>query len=228
VRGASIGAWRFDPEGWLIWAHDQEGKAIALPKRTGRYLERHAKRLAARRAWQPGQSLGRVFSIGAHTTKAKVAWRDIALTLQATLLPAAIRNVGRMRDLIPLNTVYYITPGDERAAFILCAYLNSTPVRAFARAIAERAKDAHFRFFAWTIRQLPLPTGWEQGDIAGHLLEIAGAVSQARECTPAQQRQIDALVSRAYRLSSTHIDALNNYQKWLDQAQQTGPRKTND
>ena len=228
VRGASIGAWRFDPEGWLIWAHDEQGRSTPLPKRTQRYLERHAERLAARRAWQIGQSLGRVFSIGAHTTQAKVAWRDIAPTLQAALLPAAIRSVGRVRALIPLNTVYYITPGDERAALILCAYLNSLPVRTFARAVAERAKDAHFRFFAWTIRQLPLPEYWSDGDFSDRLLDIARAASHARACTTAQQREINALVAQAYQLTAAQIEALTRYQQWLDQAQMTGPRKRNE
>jgi methylase of polypeptide subunit release factors len=224
VRGASIGAWRFDPEGWLIWAHDTAGKSVRLPKRAQRYVERHAERLAARRAWQIGQSLGRVFSVGPHTTRPKVAWRDIAPTLQATLLPSTIRSIGRTRELIPLNTVYYITPHVERTALVLCAYFNSLPVRAFARALAERAKDAHFRFFAWTIRQVPLPDGWDEGGVAARLHELARAASNARECIAEVQQELDALIASAYRLNAQHIDALTRYQAWLDQAQMTGPR----
>jgi hypothetical protein len=215
LRGAELRAWRFDAQAFLIWSHDAHGRAIELPPRTTKYLARHQKRLRARSAWRPGSPLGAVFGGAQHTTQPKVAWRDLAPTLEAVMLPASVRSHGRARELIPLNTVYYLSPADESEAMILCAYLNSLPVRTFARAFAERAKDAHFRFFAWTIGCLPLPKTWRSPPLAVRLEQIARTAHRDGALAPPQQRELDRLVAQAYGLDAADCAAVEHYDAWL-------------
>ena len=59
--------------------------------------------------------------------------------------------------MVPLNTAYYLPCADDLRAWALCAWLNSTPVRAYARGLAERARGGWRRHFAWVIAMLPVP-----------------------------------------------------------------------
>jgi hypothetical protein len=115
--------------------------------------------------------------------------------------------------VVPINTVYFIGL-PEPDAHVLCAYLNSLPVRTFARAIAERAKDAHFRFFAWTMALLPLPAGWRTAN-AEPLREISRAAHTAGEIGPEAREKLDAIVARSYGLGATERKALAAFDAWL-------------
>src|SRR6476660_2354751 len=107
--------------------------------------------------------------VSAATIGHKVVWRDIAQNLCACAVPDSVRgDSGCDVPVIPLNTTYFVSVPDAEAAMLLCAYMNSLPMRVFSRTCAERAKDAHFRFFAWTIGTLPLPRDWKS-DCASEL-----------------------------------------------------------
>jgi hypothetical protein len=117
--------------------------------------------------------------------------------------------------LIPLNTVYFIATASLRESLLLSAYLNSLPLRVFARAIAERAKDAHFRFFAWTIAVLPLPRDWRSNRIAERLLALATAAHENHCMQPAARRELDRLVASSYGLDDNDVDHLASFDSWL-------------
>ena len=219
LAGADLRAWSYQTEHGVVWTHDAAGNAVQPGKRTHRYLLRHSARLKARTGWRAGQPVGGLFGVGAHTTQPKLAWRDLAPTLEAAVLPATVRCWGAERQLIPLNTIYYLTPPDEQTADLLAACFNSLPVRTFARAIAERAKDAHFRFFGWTIAQIPLPRRWP-APAAERLTALARAARDRRSVTTDEQCEIDGLVACAYGLSQSQYDALVDYDRWLGAAHQ--------
>jgi hypothetical protein len=103
---------------------------------------------------------------------------------------------------------------DEELAHVLCAYFNSLPVRTFARAIAERAKDAHFRFFAWTVSLLPLPSNWRRFESA-RLLELSHAAHAAGSIEKDSQTELDEIVARAFELSRSDQRALELFDEWL-------------
>jgi hypothetical protein len=218
VAGSGLRAWSYQSEQAVLWSHDERGRAIKLPPRATRYVERHRKRLTQRSGWATEQPLGAVFRAAEHTLLPKVAWRDLAPTLEAVVLPARVSRWGRERELIPLNTVYYVSPRDERQALLLCAYLNSMPVRTFVRAIAERAKDAYFRFFAWTINQVPLPHDWETGTVADALCELALHALSCGRLDAERQEQLDERVSAAFGLSAAQHASLAGYDRWLGAA----------
>jgi hypothetical protein len=104
--------------------------------------------------------------------------------------------------------------GVDRAQLI-AAYLNSLPLRTFARAIAERAKDARFRFFAWVVAFLPLPHGWDSGAGAVELARLAAAAHREEHLGADDQQRLDGLVARQFRLSGSQLDALHDFDRWL-------------
>jgi hypothetical protein len=218
VSGRDLRAWSYRTEQAILWSHDANTHPQHLPPRATRYLARHARRLQQRSGWKAGQPLGTLFRVAPHTVQPKLAWRDLAPTLEAVVLPAQTRQWGRERELIPLNTVYYISPPNERCARLLCAYFNSLSVRTFVRAIAERAKDAHFRFFAWVIAQVPLPAAWQRDGRSDPLSALASHALERASIDAEQQSQLDELVADAYALTRAQRAALAQYDAWLGAA----------
>jgi hypothetical protein len=215
VRGADIDAFRYGTEGSVAWCHDARAKAASAPPRLGRYLEGHRERLEGRTGWRGGMPLGALFRLAPETLGPKVAWHDLSDTLRAVALPATVRVEGEDRELIPLNTVYFLPTPDHERAVLLAGLLNSLPVRTMARALAERAKDARFRFFAWTLSALPLPLAWSDTVAACEIGEISAAAHRDRGLDDTAAARLDAAVARLYNLSDADLGALQRFDAWL-------------
>lgn len=216
LRGSDIEAWNYRVRSHVIWIHADDGTASAAPPRLRRYLARHDAVLRARSSLPPGAPVGSLFRVSTAALGNKVAWHDLAETLHAVALPAALRSsLGETQPIIPLNTVYYVPTAGGDDAFLLAAYLNAGPVRTFARAIAERAKDARFRFFAWTVAALPLPAHWQQGKGALRMIELSRRAHVEGGITGDAASELDALVSRAYGLGEDDVAALATFDSWL-------------
>jgi hypothetical protein len=211
LRGTDVGVWHAAPVRHLLWVPCNDEPGAPPPPRLRRFLQRH--RAALR---QPLHTLGALHRLSAHTLGHKVVWSDLAADLRAAAVPPRMRCVtGLDVPLIPLNTVYFIATASLRESLLLSAYLNSLPLRVFARAIAERAKDAHFRFFAWTIAVLPLPRDWRSNRIAERLLVLATAAHDDRCMMPAARRELDRLVASSYGLDDDDVAHLAMFDSWL-------------
>lgn len=207
VRGSDIHAWRADVKHKVIFCHrDHSGEYAPPPKRAARYLRDH-KVIDSR------GRVGALQHVGSSADTTRVAWHDLASTLKAVVLPARVCCLGSARPLVPLNTVYFIAT-DEANAHLLAAYFNSLPLRTFARAIAERAKDAHFRFFACTVGLLPLPAHWMSTGAAS-LRDLSEAAHAAGCISPEAQQELDSVIASAYRLSRADMRALSDFDQWL-------------
>jgi hypothetical protein len=211
LRGADVGAWQASVGRHVIWAPCNDEPRAPMPPRLQRYLQRHRARLTGSPA-----AHGALQRLQPETTGHKVIWPDLAADLRAAAVPAFVRGVmGSQVPVVPLNTVYFIPTASGRESMLLSAYLNALPVRLFARCIAERAKDAHFRFFAWTIGVLPLPENWQSNLVADRLRQIAQSAHVRGACTPAEQAELDRLVALAYGLSDEQLAALRAFDSWL-------------
>jgi hypothetical protein len=211
LRGTDVGAWHARPERHVLWAPCNDHPAAPAPPRLHRFLQRH--RTALR---QPPAKLGMLHRLSAHTLGHKVVWSDLAADLRAAAVPPRVRCVtGVEVPLVPLNTVYFMATSSMRESLLLSAYLNSLPLRVFARAIAERAKDAHFRFFAWTIAVLPLPHDWRSNRVAERLLLLASAAHDARCIEPAARNELDRLVATSFNLDNDDLTHLAAFDAWL-------------
>lgn len=221
LRGADVHAWRASPSGRVVWTGADKSMPrtgrVVLPghPRLDKYLARHEAALRARTGVGTGGAIGAVMRVSVATLGHKVVWRDIAETLHAAIVPDRVKgDDGGSVPVIPLNTVYFVSVPDHDTALLLAAYLNSLPLRVLARAAAERAKDAHFRFFAWTVGMLPLPADWTSNS-AHELRGIAIAAHEVGGIAPVQQARLDALVARAYGLDDQDVAALLQFDAWL-------------
>ncbi len=207
VRGSDIEAWHAGLNHKVIFCHDDDrGTYSPPPKRLARYLREHDVIDGRGR-------LGALQHAGTAGVTTRLAWHDLASTLKAVVLPATARCHGQDRAVIPLNTVYYIALPED-TAHVLAAYFNSLPMRVFARAIAERAKDAHFRFFACTVGMLPLPAPWRSSN-ANALRELSAAAHTSHHITADAQEQLDEMVGAAFGLNASAMHALRRFDQWL-------------
>ena len=215
VRGADIDAFRYDVSGHLVWCHDRNAEPVEPGPRLAGYLERHRERLESRSGYRTGLPLGAVFRLTEETLGPKVAWHDLSDTLRAVALPATARFDGAARELIPLNTVYFLPTPERETALLLAGLLNSLPVRTFARAVAERAKDARFRFFAWTVSTLPLPIGWADHESTREVRAVSHQAHRDRGIRPAAQRRLDRAAAALYGLDADDLETLARFDGWL-------------
>jgi hypothetical protein len=215
VRGTDVDAFRYRAGAHVVWCHDETGGPAPPPPRMERYLRRHAAVLQARPGWRAGRPLGSIFRLGPDTLRSKVAWHDLSDRLRAVALPARVPFDGFQRELVPLNTVYFLPVASEDDALVLTAILNSMAINVFARAIAERAKDARFRFFGWTIGSLPLPPDWRCHPASPALKALSRSGHQQGGLTPAESAGLDEAVAGLYRLDDSATAALRRFDAWL-------------
>lgn len=211
VRGADIAAWSWRTSRYVLWPRPCGGGVV--PPHTARYLDQHASALAHRHAPR---------GLGGDEGRPKVAWRDIGRTLEAVALPARAAAPDGARALMPLNTVYFVALDREEDALALAALLNSLPVRVFARAVAERAKDAHFRFFAWTLALLPLPPRWRDAAEREDLVAISRRAHADRGIGAEDAARLDRAAARLYGLAPDDLDALAGFDRWLSGEEAAG------
>lgn len=187
ARGCDVAAWTFRGDRLVLCRLPRTTNSLP---RLSKYLQKH------------GRSLADLPKVSAQHSM--LAWHDLASTLKAVVLPA---------NIVPINTVYFI-PADEERAHLLAAYFNSRPLRTFARAIAERAKDAHFRFFAWTVSMLPLPSNWRTFE-TGRLCELSQVGHALGALDAIQQNEVDEITARAFGLTRADVRALESFDAWL-------------
>jgi hypothetical protein len=214
LRGCDVKAWCGEAASRVIWVNAAGRRRTPQP-RLERYLARHAAALEARTGTSINAPSGSLMRVSSATLGHKVVWRDIAQTLHAAAVPDAVRgDAGKPVPVVPLNTTYFIAAPDRDTSLLLAAYMNSLPLRVFARAAAERAKDAHFRFFAWTIGILPLPANWRVTH-ADELRELSSNAHTAGGVSGPLQARLDALVADAFGLEDADLEALLFFDHWL-------------
>lgn len=219
VRGTDLRAYRYEVHRHVAWCHDATtAEPRHPPPRMAAYLERHRAALRRRSPWREGLPDGVLGRVSAATLGHRVAWRDLAPRLEAVWLPATARSgIGCERPLIPLNTVYFV-PVPEPDALVLAAFLNALPARVMTRAIAERAKDARFRFFAWVVGLVPLPTDWRGSALAAELRELSREAHARRGADRELRRRIDDVACAMLSLDPRDRRALRRFDRWLDDA----------
>jgi hypothetical protein len=211
LRGTDVARWCARPARHLLWTPHNDDPSATAPPRLRRFLRRH-------RGWlrQEQHEPGVLQRLSLMTLGHKVVWSDLATDLRAAAVPSSVRCVtGADVPLVPLNTVYFLATSSMRESLLLAAYLNSLPLRVFARAIAERAKDCHFRFFAWTIAVLPLPCDWRDNDSAEPLLELSETAHRRGGMTDHDAAELDRLVARGFTLDPDGYERLVQFDEWL-------------
>jgi hypothetical protein len=206
LRGSDVTAFRAAPGAHIIWVLDENG-SYRPSRRLRRLLDSHAARLPRE---------GRLQRLSAAALGPKVVWQDIAQRLNACAVAPTIDSpiCGRA-CVVPLNTVYYVACAAYDEALLLAAILNALPVRVFAAAFAERAKDARFRFFAGTIAAVQLPPGWRTGALADEIGALSERCHRAGSASAEDARRLDEAAAHAFRLAPAELDTLRAFEDWL-------------
>jgi hypothetical protein len=134
----------------LLWTHGPDGSPLPrLPPRAAAYLAPHLPLLRARTDYAGGPPWA-LFRARAAAAPHRVVWADLARDLRA----ASLAGLG---DTIPLNSCYVALARSDAEADRLAAWLNSSWLRAAARAGAVPAAGGCARYTAGTVGALPLP-----------------------------------------------------------------------
>ncbi|HEY0594122.1 MAG TPA: hypothetical protein VGF40_20290, partial [Thermoanaerobaculia bacterium] len=139
VRGRDVGRWRAADSLWMLRPTRSSGWVAALAAARGR---RSREALAYERRDHHGW---------------KVVWKDLARGIAAAPLAPTLALNGIEVALVPNQTVYCAAVRCEEEAWFAAAILNSTVAGAAALAVADRAKDFHYRYFGRTIAAIPVP-----------------------------------------------------------------------
>ncbi|MFI5207078.1 MAG: Eco57I restriction-modification methylase domain-containing protein [Gemmatimonadales bacterium] len=199
IQGRDIRPFAIVPSAWLLAALDELGNPLRdVDPGVAAYIATRRGVLARRADARHGPPW-MLFRTDLLRSRWLVLWRDIAGQLEA----AALERRG-CRDPVPLNTCYGVSVPDEYTACWLSAWLNSSPMRATAAALAERASGGVFRFSATTVGQLPVPSRTD-GPALRSLAAIGGAARRGQNWS---QHDLDAHVLASLGLEETVAGAL--------------------
>jgi len=178
----------------LLWTHGPDGSPLPrLPPRTAAYLAPHVSLLRARTDYAGGPPWT-LFRTRAAAAPHRVVWADLARGLRAASLSG-------LHDTIPLNSCYVAVMGSDAEADRLAAWLNSSWLRAAARAGAVPAAGGCARYTAGTVGALPLPAGVLSDDDLSTLTRSARNGGRV-------QADLDDITARHLGLGATHRTAL--------------------
>ena len=194
LRGRDLKPFSAKPRTRVLWTHSRDGTPLPrLPPRAAEYLAPHLERLKSRADFAGGPPWT-LFRARAAAARHRVVWADLAGDLRA----ASLR--GR-HDTVPLNSCYVAVLRSDDEADRLAAWLNTSFMRAAARAEAMPAAGGCYRFSARAVGALPLPAGVLQDPaLSSHTrLAMAGRLVQA---------DLDDAAARYLHLTPAHRRAL--------------------
>jgi nucleotide-binding universal stress UspA family protein len=192
VRGRDLRRWRVERSHWMLWP----------PRHGWKSVPAWLKKLAEKREFDPAAI--RLAFVRAEHVGTKVAWKDVSRGMAAAVVPDSVHIGTCAFALVPNQTLYCLDAVSLDEAYVIAAILNSTVVNALLLAVAERAKDAHYRFFGRTVAGVPWPEGRDGWDTLARLSRRAHRGNDVLH-------EIDAIVARAYGLTSRERAVLEEF-----------------
>jgi hypothetical protein len=193
IRGRDVGRWKLRGASWMLWP-PTNGTA-----RAPQWLERFSEEIGVlpellRLAYVRPEHLG-----------VKVVWTDVSRGIRAVAVPDRERIGGLEFPLVPNQTTYCLDASSLEEALTVSAVLNSSLAGALAVEVAERAKDAHFRYFGSTVGAIPWPRlDAEERDVLAKLAR-RGQLGQPVD------RELDRFVARSYGVSARELELVQSY-----------------
>lgn len=192
VRGRDLQRWSIRASHWMLFP--PPAGFVGRPE--------WLMRLAGSMGTEPGDL--RLAFVRAEHTGIKVAWKDLSRGMAAVVLPDVVGIDGEEVPLVPNQTLYGIDTQSLGEAYALAAILNSTIAGALLVAVAERAKDAHYRYFARTVAALPLP------DLRPHRQSLERLSRRAHRGMDVSA-EIDAVTATLYGVSEDELRILREF-----------------
>ncbi|MFZ2490645.1 MAG: hypothetical protein WA208_04085, partial [Thermoanaerobaculia bacterium] len=161
------------------------------------------ERLAAARGVDPAAL--RLAYVRPEHAGINVVWKDVSRGMAAAVLNDVIEIAERTVPLIANQTLYLLDAPTLEEAHGLAAVLNSTVFDAMLVAVAERAKDAHYRCFGRTVAGLAMPRGFS--DASDALSREAKQLQRGR----GNPEALDRYVAGLYGVSPDELDQLRRF-----------------
>lgn len=222
IRGENIDEWSYDYTSFIMWMYDNNSEVLTtLPNRVADHVENYKTRLQSRSDYLVANQMddGKPYwvfgNVNDKKTDAKVAWQDIAKTVESAYLPSKVDvsldtgvDLGE-RHLIPTTKVLFLETGEDEIAKALTGILNSTPVRAYAGSYALRTGGKYCQHKAWTVGVVPIP----DEIFAGSSDTVTDIVEQLhdQEGNEELSDELDDEITRLYGLSDSEIAAMENF-----------------
>jgi hypothetical protein len=127
--------------------------------------------------------------------------------MAAAVLPDVVHTAGYAVPVVPNQTLYSIDCVSLDEAYAIAALLNSTVVDALLLAVAERAKDAHYRYFARTVGRMPLP----RIDEASRQWQLLVRASRQGHQGVDVAAEVDAIAASAFGVSTAEMGILRRF-----------------
>jgi hypothetical protein len=195
VRGRDLKRWSAEASVWMLWP----------PPDSWRHPPRWLERFAAVRGVEPASL--RLSYVKPEHIGIKVAWKDVSRGMCAAVLAESIECEGRLFPLVPNQTLYFLDAVSVEEACVICALLNSTVAGALLLATAERAKDAHFRYFGRTVGGMPLPHITPEVAQWSALLRMARQAGRGADVSG----ELDCLAASMYGVSEGELRTLRGF-----------------
>jgi len=192
VRGRDLQRWKVDESQWMLWP------PVHGWRQPPAWLEKHA----AARGLEPEDF--RLSFVRPEHVGIKVAWKDLSRGLAAAVLPDVVHVNDQAFPLVPNQTLYAIDAVSLDEAYVIAAILNSTIAGALLVSVAERAKDAHFRYFGRTVAALPWPdsrSAWTA------LVRLSRRAHRGED----RMEGIDAIAAELYGVSASELAELRAF-----------------
>ncbi|HYC61293.1 MAG TPA: N-6 DNA methylase [Thermoanaerobaculia bacterium] len=192
VRGRDVQRWTTLASQWMLWP----------PPHGWRKPPKWVETLAAMRGLEPSDF--RLSFVRAEHVGIKVAWKDLSRGVAAAVLPDVVHVNEMAFPLVPNQTLYAIDAVSLDEAYAIAAILNSTIAGALLIGVAERAKDAHYRYFGRTMAALPWPDARDEWE---RLVRLSRRAHRGEDVSEA----IDTLVACAYGVSAEELALLREF-----------------
>jgi hypothetical protein len=195
VRGRDVRRWLTRESHWMLWP----------PAAGWRQFPSWLLELAVKRGVEP--DVLRLSYVRAEHVGIKVAWKDVARGMAATVLPESVEIAGHTFPLVPNQTLYSIDSVTMDEAFAVAGLLNSVAADALLVAVAECAKDDHYRYFGRTVATIPFPIPVAGSDLWQRLVR-ASRVAHREAKAPSDH---DAVVAELYELTLGELEVLRAF-----------------
>jgi hypothetical protein len=196
VRGRDVRRWRATDSVWMLWPP---------PLVRGGSVPGWLRVFARSRGADP-QELKLAYVRPEHLAM-KVGWKDVSRGLQAVVIPPETSVGGSRFAVVPNQTVYFVDAATLDEAYAISAILNSSIAGAFALVTADRAKDAHFRYFGTLVASLPWPRVEPQSARWPELVRLARRAHRGA----AVEGEIDELVGELYGIGAAERATLREF-----------------
>jgi hypothetical protein len=162
-------------------------------------------------------------------TGAKVAFKQIAKQLEATLLPPTIPTAEGTIMLLPDQSTRIIPVGDVREALYLTGLLNSSPLRCLAYLSVPPKGGVPWRQFqSWNVAFLPIRKYNPANELCQAIRQVSDDITKSPRLASEHQDDLDTLVARLYGIAEVEISAMTEHLRLVQGHAESVANRTSD